>query len=156
MRLKIAEEESDGSLQFSQQEIDIHFLKGVVRRVSSDRLGQSFKIWFMQMFNNRLNVGENPLAKDSSMDHKLEHQYMALLIVHAIAMTDVKTKHDDLQQFLVCLASDESMAQVWQCVAFILFSLVESKVRHVMKRLFFLSLIYTNSCCSCSFVLPSL
>jgi hypothetical protein len=129
MRCKIAEEfKNEDNSKFSQAQLDTDFLKTVSRKVSSESLGHSFKPWFLRTFNC-LDVDDLSKAKDRSKFPTLEHQYLALLIVYAIAMTEVNTNMD----FLSCLVSDEKLDPVWHCVAIILFGLSESKVRHVLR-----------------------
>lgn len=134
MRSMVAEEfKKDVNHPFSQQQVDISFIKAVGRRISSESLGHSFKTWFLRTFTNCWDVYD--LSKNKSKFPLLEHQYMALLIVYAIAMTEVHTELDDLHEFLVCLMSDDTLdSAVWQCVAVILFGLAESKVRDAMRR----------------------
>jgi hypothetical protein len=135
MRSRVAEEfKKDVNHPFSQQQVDVSFIKAVSRRISSESLGHSFKAWFLRTFTNCCDV-DDP-SKNKSRFPLLEHQYLALLIVYAIAMTEVHTELGRLREFLLCLISDDTLdSAVWQCVAVILFGLAESKVSDAMRRI---------------------
>lgn len=135
MRSMVAKEfKKDVNHPFSQQQVDISFIKAVSRRISSESLGHSFKTWFLRTFTNCWDVDD--LSKNKSKFPLLKHQYLALLIVYAIAMTEVHTELDHLREFLLCLISDDTLdSAVWQCVAVILFGLAESNVSDAMRRI---------------------
>lgn len=121
-------------LAFSPEKLDVCFLRMVSNRVSTEQLGYSFQNWFLQTFTIFSDTDDQPKSKDKKKYPSLVHQYKALLIVYAIALTKVDEKYKNLIDFIYLLFPEESMDPVWQCVAIILFGLPECKVRIVMRR----------------------
>ena len=121
-------------LRFSPEKLDVSFLRMVGNRVSTERLGHSFQNWFLQTFTIFSNTDDQPKSKVKTKHLPLvEYQYKALLIVYAIALTEVDEKYKNLIDFIYLLFPEESIDLVWQCVAIILFGLPECKVRIVME-----------------------
>ena len=131
-RHHVIQEMKEDGMAFSPEKLDICFLRMVSSRVSTERLGHSFQKWFLQTFPIFLNADSHSKSKDKKKQPQLEHQYKALLIVYAIALTEVDEKYRNLINFIYLLFPDESMDPVWQCIAIILFGLPECKVRVVM------------------------
>jgi hypothetical protein len=135
MRFQIQKEETttiDG-LKFSQAALDASFLLVVSGRVSVKQLEHSFQTWFLETFTKY--VGNNDLsnAKDQLKVPDVQYQYLALLVVYAIALSRVTNENTDLEELIKYLISDTKWNLVWQCVAIILFGLSNSQVRNVLR-----------------------
>jgi hypothetical protein len=135
MRFQIMKEETatfDG-LKFSQAATDASFFLVISKRVSVERLEHSFQTWFLETFTKYVDNDDLSNAKDQLKVPEVEYQYLALLVVYAIALTSVTNGSSELEGFMKYLVSDTQWDLVWQCVAIILFGLSNSQVRDVLR-----------------------
>ena len=132
IQVKHEEEASAEGVRFNQAATDLSFLKVISDRVSEKRLMHSFQAWFSESFLKRLDVEKDiTKTKDRANLLDVKNQYFALLIVNAIALSDVAT---DLFEFIKYLVADASLDPVWHCVAIILFGLSDSQVRDLLSN----------------------
>lgn len=134
MRFQIMKEEEttiDG-LKFSQAATDASFLLVVSQRVSVKQLEHSFGTWFLETFTKYVDNDDLSNAKDQLKVPDVQYQYLALLVVYAIALTRETSGNSGLEVFIKWLISDTQWDPVWQCVAIILFGLSNSQVRDVL------------------------
>lgn len=136
MRFQIQKEETttiDG-LKSSQAALDASFLLVVSGRVSVKQLEHSFQTWFLETFTKYVDNNDLSNAKDQLKVPDVQFQYLALLVVYAIALSRVTNENTDLEELIKYLISDTKWNLVWQCVAIILFGLSNSQVRNVLRR----------------------
>jgi hypothetical protein len=135
MRFQIQKEETttiDG-LKSSQAALDASFLLVVSGRVSVKQLEHSFQTWFLETFTKYVDNNDLSNAKDQLKVPDVQYQYLALLVVYAIALSRVTNENTDLEELIKYLISDTKWNLVWQCVAIILFGLSNSQVRNVLR-----------------------